>query len=76
MIVARPKHNEPDLLTGNESNNLIIMNLNEEVVKTISPPDGGWSHDKLESVTYDTISPHGWDAYLGNKSNWIGSSEV
>lgn len=76
MIVARPKQNEPDLLAGNELCNLIISDLNGLVVETVHPPADGWTHDKLEAVSYDTICPYGWDAYLGNKDNWVGSSEV
>ncbi len=76
MIVARPIKNEPDLLTGNENSPLIITDLCDQIKNTLEAPEDGWTHDKLEAINYDNISPCGWEAYLGNKGNWIGSSEV
>lgn len=77
MIVSRPIGNEVnDLLYGHEQKKLMICNLEGEIVLSKSPPEEGWTHNLLEVFNYDEHSPYGWDAYLGTKENWIGSSEV
>lgn len=74
MIVVRPLHDtEPDLLVGYEHQALVIKDMDEKEIHRMDAPKDGWSHDKLETIDYDSISPE-WDAYLGNQ--WIGSSEV
>lgn len=75
MIVARPlSAKEPDLLLGREYDVLNIKDLDGIPCISYSPPHQGWTHDALEGVDYYSVSPFGWDAYLGNE--WIGSSEV
>ncbi|AEH16194.1 hypothetical protein Sbal117_4556 (plasmid) [Shewanella baltica OS117] len=77
MIVSRPINNENnDLLVGCEQSCLLIRDLKDNLVLCQKAPDGGWTHDALEAFDYYQYSPYGWDAYLGNKDNWIGSSEV
>ena len=79
MIITRPvKPTEKDLLIGLEGSLLLITSLDDEVIKKIDAPAGGWSHDALEAIDYDAIDPNGWNAYLTEVSsdNWIGSSEV
>ncbi len=74
-MIARPiTMDEPDLLIGGEFMPLRIANLDGVDVVKLSPPEGGWTHDVLESIDYDAISPDGWDVHLGPQ--WIGSSEV
>ncbi|MFZ3461418.1 hypothetical protein [Vibrio harveyi] len=78
MIISRPiKQTEPDLLKGNEHNELIIKNLDGAVIATITLSSKmGWTHDLLEQTNSyaHCLSPDGWDAYLGKQ--WIGSSEI
>ncbi|EGQ8535744.1 hypothetical protein [Vibrio parahaemolyticus] len=75
MIVSRSKHShEPDLLADHEAMPLRIVDLDGVEVVQLSAPNGGWHHDTLEYVDYDSMSPDGWDAYLGTQL--IGSSEV
>ena len=75
MIVARSTSPvEPDLLLGHELTALCIFDLDGVEQISYPPPLGGWSHSVLECMDYDSVSPDGWDAYLGDQ--WIGSSEV
>ncbi|WP_281956465.1 hypothetical protein [Alteromonas australica] len=92
MIVARPKHsNEPCLIKGNAFADLYLYDLSGQLVVRQNAPESGWNYDALEMIAEDIVSSndplgtgeqntlqHGWDAYLGDKSqnNWIGSSEV
>jgi hypothetical protein len=77
MIVSRPVGNEiNDLLIGCEKNDLLVCDLEDNLVLCQKSPESGWTHDALESFDYYQYSPYGWDAYLGHKDNWIGSSEV
>lgn len=79
MIVARPLNdNEKDLLAGNEHLDLIITDLNGCHVCSIPAPAGNWTHDKLEDAVIEISSStkQGWAAYLGDHTNWIGSSEI
>ncbi len=63
-IVTRPINNEPDLLTGNEFQPLIILDLDENQLAMLEAPDNGWTHDELERLDLYEIAPHGWDAKL------------
>lgn len=75
MIVARPcRSHEPDLLIGREFEPLIIQDLAGVECVRYAPPNNGWTHTALECVDYFSVSPDGWEAYLGTQ--WIGSSEV
>ena len=75
MIVSRPvRSGEPDLLIGHEYCPLWIIDLQGELMALYCAPNGGWTHDALECVDYFSVSPDGWEAYLGKQ--WIGSSEV
>ncbi|WP_299143618.1 hypothetical protein [uncultured Vibrio sp.] len=75
MIVARSlSPAEPDLIEGQALAPLRIVSLEGEDVVQYLAPKGGWTHDALECVDYFSVSPDGWDAYLGEQ--WIGSSEV
>ncbi len=75
MIVARSMSPaEPDLLLGHEFTALRILDLDGVEQISYQPPLEGWSHSALECMDYDSVSPDGWDAYLGQQ--WIGSSEV
>jgi hypothetical protein len=77
MIVARPVNDlEPDLLEGNESNDLIIYDLDGIELERHISPIGKWTHDLLDqfSTQFNIRLKLGWDAYLGE--SWIGSSEV
>jgi len=77
MIVSRPIKGEKNcLLLGNEQKDLLIYDLGGELQLCLNPPYDGWCHDSLEHVDYYEYAPFGWDAYLGDKSNWIGGSEV
>jgi hypothetical protein len=77
MIVTRKLNSsEPDLLLNNENLELTIHDLDKVLITSISAPEGGWTHDKLEAIDYQTIAPFGWEAYLGNTECWIGGSEV
>ena len=76
MIVTRKLNNtEQDLLLGRENHILIITDIASDKIKNISAPTGGWTHSALEAIEYATTFPFGWDAYLGDKEHWIGSSE-
>lgn len=76
MIVSRPIGLETnDLLEGQEMSDLLIYE-DENLMKRQVAPIGGWTHELLESYPYDNYAPFIWDAYLGDKSHWIGSSEV
>ncbi|MCW8336559.1 hypothetical protein [Vibrio paucivorans] len=75
MTVARSlSPAEPDLITGHTLALLRIVSLEGEEVVQYNAPKGGWTSDVLECVDYFSVSPDGWDAYLGEQ--WIGSSEV
>lgn len=75
MIVSRSLDaDEPDLLLGYEHCSLRILDLDGEEQVCYAAPKQGWTHESLESVDYHSVSPNGWDAYLGQQ--WIGSSEV
>lgn len=80
MIVVRPKsRREPDLLLGCEHNTLMFTDLDGHIIQQHTPPGDGWSHQLLEDIAGvlpEQVQRDGWDAYLGNKDNWIGSSEV
>lgn len=75
MIISRPiNHSEKDLLIGNEHQCLTIKDLDGEITKQIHAPQGGYTHELLESIDCFIYSPDGWDAYLDHI--WIGSSEI
>ncbi len=75
MIVARSlSPAEPDLMEGRTLDPLRILSLEGVEVVQYHAPKEGWTHDALECVDYFSVSPDGWDAYLGEQ--WIGSSEV
>lgn len=75
MIVSRPQHpNERDLLLEHKDDSLSIQNLESIELACYHAPEQGWTHDALECVDYSSVSPDGWEAYLGEQ--WIGSSEV
>lgn len=80
MIVARPeKPSEPDLLAGFEFHMLVFKDLDGHVIQQHTPPPKGWTHQLLEDIAHalpEQSHRDGWDAYLGDSSNWIGSSEV
>lgn len=77
MIVTRPTGSETnDLLDGHEFKDLMVFNLEGELVARQNPPYDGWCHDSLEALSIDDMSPNGWNAYLGDKDYWVGSSEV
>ena len=67
---------EPDILTPVKHEPLQIRTLDGDIVASLDPPDGGWSHDSLHDIvrTYDVRTCNGADAYLG--TSWIGSTEV
>lgn len=74
MIVARPISNdEPNLLFGNEHNDLVIRSLDGCVLAKYPSPSNGWTFDELENMEH-RLNFDGWDAYLNQV--WIGSSEV
>lgn len=82
-IVARPKHGEPCLISGNDRHDLLLYDLDGSLVVRHSSPCEGWTHDSIEVTSEGLISNYealksGWDAYLGDKDtgSWIGSSEV
>lgn len=75
MIVSHPwRSHEQDLLLGHEHDDLSIRDLKGKECVCYAPPYQGWTHDALECVDYFSVSPDGWEAYLGEQ--WIGSSEV
>jgi len=76
MIITRPIHQETnDLLIGYESADLIVTDL-DGVVRAKISPRSKWTHDLLEKLDLCQYSPGGWNAYLGDTSCWIGSSEI
>jgi len=76
MIITRPIHQETnDLLIGYEFAELIVTDLEGAVCTKLSPRTK-WTHDLLEKLDLFQYSPDGWNAYLGDTSNWIGSSEI
>lgn len=76
MIVTRRINKETnDLLKGNERLDLIVCDLGSDSNSKITAPSGGWTHELLEDYPFNENYPFGWDAYLGSKNNWIGSSE-
>lgn len=77
MIVSRPIGNETnDLLLGYEREPLLVYDLEGVLILHENAPSSGWTHETLEHFKYHDVAPHGWDAYLGSKERWIGSSEV
>ena len=80
-IVARPvTKTEPDLLIGFEQCALQFTDLDGVIIKQLSAPESGWTHDALEAAEYelpDEVHALGWDAHLiGATKHWIGSSEI
>lgn len=76
MVITRPLENETnDLLEGLEMCDLLIFE-GESLIRKETAPTTGWTHELLESYPFDYYSPYVWDAYLGDKNQWIGSSEV
>lgn len=74
MIITRPNpHRNTDLLKGREHALLEIKDLEENIIQTLRPSKGGWTHEILESIDYSMLSPLGWVVYLGEV--FIGSSE-
>lgn len=79
MIVTRALNpREKDLLIGNEIHDLLLLGTDEDILLLEPAPVGGWTHDALEEciVHFEKNNDDVWDAYLGKKDNWIGSSEV
>lgn len=79
MIVSRPLNaNEPDLLVNNEQKDVIVVPMDATLPVSIPATGEGWTHNSLEKLScqLDSDYPFGWDAYLGTKDHWIGSSEV
>lgn len=64
------------------SANLLITDLEGVGMFSISAPDDGWTHAKLEALAIELDNDDrlgmmrniGFDAYLGNQ--WVGSTEV
>ncbi len=77
MLVTRPIGNETnDLLSGKEFKDLMVYNLEGGLEARQKPPLDGWCHHSLEALSIDEMPPNGWNAYLGDKDCWVGSSEV
>lgn len=77
MIITRPLGKEVDnVLDGYCEADLCIYDLSGELIARQNSPYLGWCHNTLEAFDYDGIAPFGWVAYLGEKAQWIGSSEV
>jgi inactivated superfamily I helicase len=73
MIIARAFSVEPDLLIGNETQDLIFyLGDSDEVIKRMKTPESGWTHNLLD-YSYQDIDDE-WEAYLGEV--WVGSSEI
>lgn len=73
MIVAKPIHPaEPDLLAGNENQDLRFMSTAGVELAKLAPPHGGWTHEALQAARHPIDDA--WDAYLG--AQWVGSSEL
>ncbi|MFA0079364.1 hypothetical protein AB4427_14655 [Vibrio artabrorum] len=74
-VVARSLSlTEPDTAEVRTLAPLRILSLEGVEVAHYHAPKGGWTHDSLECVDYFSVSPDGWDAYLGDQ--WLGSSRV
>lgn len=68
---------EPDLLSGNQHQTLLIVSLEGQLLGRYAPPKNGWSHKRLCELA--TTFPHQWDfcgadAILGTQ--FVGSTEV
>lgn len=75
MIITRSANEtEENLLVGSEKEQLTIVSMDDKEDIVIEPYNGFWTHDSLEAIDYNSHSPFGWDAYLGEQ--WIGSSEI
>ncbi|CAD6365847.1 hypothetical protein ACRN96_21445 [Shewanella oncorhynchi] len=80
-IITRPlTPSEPDLLTGEVTYyGLQLCDLDGTALALVSAPEGGWTHDQIESVSCDKLAEgQAWNAFLveGEKSYWVGSSEI
>lgn len=75
-IVARPINStEPDLLIGNEHQELNVFDLGEQFLMKFEPPIAGWTHDSLENIEIPTtLHELGCEFKLGDF--WIGSTEL
>lgn len=64
--------NEPDILASVRMLPLSIKGLEGELLRSISAPPGGWTHELLCEAGQDLVE--GAEAFLGVK--WVGSTEV
>ena len=77
FITDRRNESEPDLLTNNRQNTLLIVSLEGQWLAQFEPPATGWTHQALNELV--PSFPLEWDfcgadALLCEK--WIGSTEV
>ncbi|AUI88858.1 hypothetical protein BS333_21020 (plasmid) [Vibrio azureus] len=68
---------EPDILTPNRFNQLLIVSLEGQLLATYNAPMNGWTHDVL--VRLSRLFPQQWgycgaDALLGDQ--FVGSTEI
>ncbi|ELA9367555.1 hypothetical protein QUN99_003445 [Vibrio parahaemolyticus] len=77
FITNQINENEPDILTANKDEPLLIVSLEEQLLQRFDAPEMGWTHDAL--VTLSQQFPIQWnicgaDALLGEQ--WVGSTEI
>lgn len=68
---------EPDILTPNRFNRLLIVSLEGQLLAGYNAPMSGWTHDVL--VRLSRLFPQQWeycgaDALLGDQ--FVGSTEI
>ncbi|KIC80947.1 hypothetical protein [Pseudomonas sp. C5pp] len=75
-LITDQREGEPDLLTSVKHANFEVRSLAGVVLKTITAPEGGWTHEQLVAVAVanEQITRDGADGYLGGQ--WIGSTEL
>lgn len=75
-LVTEQQAGEPDLLSAVLHETFEIRSLAGDVLKTVSAPASGWTHDHLVAVAveHEAITRDGADGYLGGQ--WVGSTEL
>ncbi|VVP30591.1 hypothetical protein [Pseudomonas fluorescens] len=75
-LVTDQRPGEPPILRSVMHALFEIRSLDGEVLKAVSAPSTGWTHESLQAVAveHEEITRFGADGYLGGQ--WMGSTEV